>query len=58
MLNQIIKNYTARFLRSDHGVTLLEYGIALIIAVTIGAAGMTFLGAEVSLQITEAGEAL
>ena len=43
-----------KFRRDEKGVTLVEYGIALILAVTVGTAALGLLGAEVDAQMDEA----
>lgn len=45
-----------RFSRDDRGVTLVEYGIALILAITVGGTILTGLGTATSGQMTEATE--
>lgn len=45
---------TKKFLADDTGVTLVEYGIALILAITVGAVLLNGLGAEVNTQLGEA----
>ena len=42
------------FLSDETGVTLVEYGIALIIAITVGVLGLTTLAGTVSAQVNEA----
>lgn len=44
-----------RFSRDDRGVTLVEYGIALILAISVGTVALTNLGTDVSGQMDEAG---
>lgn len=43
-----------RFARDDRGVTLVEYGIALVLAITVGTGALVALGGEVDGQMTEA----
>ncbi|SFC07952.1 Flp family type IVb pilin [Tropicimonas isoalkanivorans] len=43
-----------RFSKDEKGVTLVEYGIALILAVGLGAAALTDLSAEVDGKMGEA----
>lgn len=38
----------ARFSRDEKGVTLVEYGIALILAIAVGTTALTELGGAVS----------
>ncbi len=42
----------------DRGVTLVEYGIALTLAVTFGAAALIALGGEIGGAATAAGAAM
>ena len=45
----------SRFRRDDAGVTLVEYGIALTLAVIVGTTALTLLGADVIGEMTQAG---
>ncbi|SMY06131.1 Flp family type IVb pilin [Flavimaricola marinus] len=45
-----------RFLRDQQGVTLVEYGIALMLATTVGAFSLMSLGDTVSAKIVDAGQ--
>lgn len=47
-----------RFRRDEKGVTLVEYGIALVLAITVGVGALTLLGDEVSDQMGEAQAAM
>lgn len=42
------------FRKDDEGVTLVEYGIALVVAVTVGTAALTALGNKVSGAVGQA----
>ena len=53
MLN--IKNMLSRFRRDEKGVTLVEYGIAIALAVGLGAGALTTLGNDVGDAMTAAG---
>ncbi len=44
----------ARFRKDEEGVTLVEYGIALILAVTVGVTVLGGLAGEVNGQLSEA----
>ena len=44
-----------RFRRDDAGVTLVEYGIALTLAIVVGTGALMALGGNVSLQMGQAG---
>ena len=43
-----------RLRHSDEGATLVEYGIAIVLAVVVGTGGLLALGGEVNLQMGEA----
>ena len=46
--------FLSSFRRDEKGVTLVEYGIALVLAVVVGTSPLTLLGGEVSTQMGEA----
>ena len=43
-----------QFRSDDRGVTLVEYGIALILAVTLGGGALALLAGEVGTQMGDA----
>ena len=43
-----------KFRRDEKGVTLVEYGIALVLAVTVGVGALTTLAGTVDGQMTAA----
>ena len=47
-----------QFRHCDEGVTLIEYGIALLLAVTFGVAGMTVLGTQFGVTMQNAATAM
>ena len=47
-----------KFRRDEKGVTLVEYGIALILALGVGGVALTALSGEISTQLGEAGTAM
>lgn len=49
-----MKTLLRAFIDDDRGVTLVEYGIALVLAIFVGAALLTGLGAEVNTQLGDA----
>jgi pilus assembly protein Flp/PilA len=51
-------NTFTRFRDCDKGATLVEYGIALGLAVTLGAGAMATLGGDVGGAMAEAGKAM
>lgn len=57
MRNALVKTF-ARLRRDEKGVTLVEYGIALILAVTVGAATLGGLATKVQGKMNSACGAL
>ncbi len=57
MKNQI-KSLWIRFTKCDEGATLVEYGIALGLAVTLGAGALAVLGGDVGNEMGQASTAL
>ncbi|MGB3244516.1 MAG: hypothetical protein WBB25_08280 [Sulfitobacter sp.] len=57
MKNQI-KNLWIRFTKCDEGATLVEYGIALGLAVTLGAGALALLAGDVGAEMGQASAAL
>lgn len=53
-----IKSTLGRFRRDDKGATLVEYGIALALAITLGAGALVTLSGEVGDSMNAAGGAL
>ncbi|SLN46349.1 hypothetical protein ROJ8625_02241 [Roseivivax jejudonensis] len=53
-LRTLLKN----FRRNDDGATLVEYGIALGLAVTVGAGALLTLGGDVGSKMSAASSAL
>ena len=43
------------FRSDERGVTLVEYGIAIALAVTLGAGALTLLGGEIGVAMGAAG---
>lgn len=54
----LIKKTLAAFARDEDGATLVEYGIALGLAITLGAGALTLLAADVGASMDSAGCAL
>ena len=46
------------FGRSDSGATLVEYGVALVVAIVVGGAALVTLADDTSGNMTEASSAL
>lgn len=57
-MNNIIKHRIVVFLRCEQGATLVEYGIAIALAITIGAATMNLLAGEIGNAMGAAGTAM
>jgi len=57
MRSALMKKLRA-FQKDEEGVTLVEYGIALLLAVTFGVAGMTTLGGAWSGTMTNAANSM
>lgn len=57
MVNMIAKVFT-RLRKNDKGATLVEYGVALALAITLGAGALATLGTDVGNTMTDAGNAL
>lgn len=53
-----LRRTTVRFGKDEKGVTLVEYGIALFLAVSVGAAGLMGLGGKVEDKINAACDTL
>ena len=53
MRDALLKTF-ARLRRDEKGVTLVEYGIALVLAVTVGTVALLALADGVSGEMTEA----
>ena len=54
MQEKLISLWT-RFLRCESGVTLVEYGVAVSLAILVGAATFTVLGGHITDALTAAG---
>lgn len=57
MYDTLLKTFI-RLRHNDEGATLVEYGIALSLAITLGTAALITLAGEVSGSMTAAGTAL
>ncbi len=55
MKDLLLKTYI-RFKHDEKGVTLVEYGVALTLAVTFGAAALTLLGGDIGTAMGAAGD--
>ncbi|MDD9719728.1 Flp family type IVb pilin [Sulfitobacter sp. PR48] len=57
-MTNTLKKLIARLQSCDEGATLVEYGIALGIAVSVGAGALLTLGGDVNSKFSEAKDAL
>lgn len=57
MYDMLLKEWI-RFRHDDDGATLVEYGIALALAITLGTGALTLLAGEVGASMGAAGTAL
>ncbi|MGI1662324.1 Flp family type IVb pilin [Palleronia sp. KMU-117] len=53
MRNAVIKTWN-RLLGNEEGLTLVEYGVGAILAVTVGAVALTQLGAQINNELGQA----
>lgn len=53
MMNFLKKTF-ARLMKDEKGVTLVEYGIALTLAVTVGTGALAILGGDVDDEMGSA----
>ena len=47
-MRSTLKTLTARFARSETGATLVEYGIAVVLAVIVGTGGLILMADQVN----------
>ena len=57
MFNKI-HTFQSKFRRDEDGATLVEYGIALTLAILVGGTALTQLGNDVSASMSSASSAL
>jgi pilus assembly protein Flp/PilA len=53
-MRKFLKKTFARLMKDEKGVTLVEYGIALTLAVFIGTAALTDLAGDVDAEMVQA----
>lgn len=53
-----LKSLVARFARDERGATLVEYGIAVVLAVIVGTVGLIGLGNQVNNNMNTADAAM
>ena len=58
MFKLVNSSNAKRFSRAESGATLVEYGVALILAIVVGGAGLSSLAAETSENMTESETAI
>ena len=51
-------NKLRSFGRNDEGVTLVEYGVALVLAVTVGTGALTLMGGDIGANMDRACNAM
>lgn len=54
MFNSLLKTFI-RFRHCDEGVTLVEYGVAVALAVSVGVGALTLLGTDITDAMGAAG---
>ena len=50
-----LKNLARRFRKDERGVTLVEYGVAVAVAVLVGATGLAGLAGNINQSATTSG---
>ena len=50
-------NRSGKFIKSEFGATLVEYGVALVVTIIVGASAITILGNRVSSELSETASA-
>ena len=53
-----MRDLLKKFVRDERGVTLVEYGIAIALAVAVGATALGLLGNEIDAALGAAGTAM
>lgn len=53
-----MRNFFKNFRKSESGATLVEYGVALILAIIVGGTALSTLARETSSNMTETTSAL
>lgn len=57
-MRSTLKAITARFSRDEKGATLVEYGIAVVLAVVVGTGGLIFMANQVDANMGSAQDAM
>ncbi|QMU59790.1 MAG: Flp family type IVb pilin [Boseongicola sp.] len=58
MCVNILGPIVQKFAKSENGATLIEYGVALIIAIAVGGGGLSVLAASTGVNMASAEQAL
>lgn len=53
-----MRDLLKKFVRDERGVTLVEYGIAIALAVLVGTGALALLGGEIGVALGAAGTAM
>lgn len=53
-----LKNLVARFARDERGATLVEYGVAVVLAVIVGTGGLITLSSQINSNMADADTAM
>ncbi|MGI9390172.1 MAG: Flp family type IVb pilin [Boseongicola sp.] len=53
-----MREFFMNFRKSESGATLVEYGVALILAIVLGATALSNLAGDVSVQMGQASDAM
>ncbi|TMM54766.1 Flp family type IVb pilin [Sulfitobacter sabulilitoris] len=56
-MTKVIRKFFIHFRKSESGATLVEYGIALFVAITVGGALLTGLAGTTNTNFTDANTA-
>ncbi|MBV1867315.1 MAG: hypothetical protein KUG69_05345 [Marinosulfonomonas sp.] len=54
-MNNFLAKKWADFRHCDEGVTLVEYGIAIVLAITLGVGALTLLAGDIGVSMGVAG---
>lgn len=49
-----VRNFLTRFHRDEEGVTLVEYGVAVVLAVIVGTGGLLTLAGQIDTNLGDA----
>ena len=57
-MREALLNLWVRFHHNDEGVTLVEYGVAVALAVAVGTGALTLLAGDITTALGLAGDAM